>query len=122
MTIAQTDESTPRKQLRLWPGVLAAALLLLIRYVAPAIKPEAMMYGVIGGLALGLAVVVWWAFFSRAPRFERWGAVLLMIVGLVATRPILHESIAGGLMGMMFPVFALPLLSIAFVAAVVASR
>ncbi len=122
MTIAQTDEPTPRKQLRLWPGVLAAALLLLIRYVAPAIVPEAMMYGVMAGLVLGLAVVVWWAFFSRAPRSERWGAVLLMIAGLVATRPILHESISGGLMGMMFPVFALPLLSIAFVAAVVASR
>jgi outer membrane protein assembly factor BamB len=122
MTIEQTDASMPRKQLRLWPGVLAAALLLLIRYVAPAIVPETMMYGVIGGLVFGLAVVVWWAFFSRAPRSERLGAVLLMIVGLVATRPILHESISGGLMGMMFPLFALPILSIAFVAAVVASR
>jgi hypothetical protein len=24
-------------------------------------------------------IVVWWAFFSRAPRSERWGAVVLLV-------------------------------------------
>lgn len=32
MTIAQTNELTPRKPLRLWPGVVAAVLLLLVRF------------------------------------------------------------------------------------------
>src|SRR5215212_3983354 len=122
MTIAQGGGSIPRKPLRLWPGVLAAVLLLLVRFVLPAVAPETMMYAVIGGLACGLAVVVWWAFFSRAPRSERLGTILLMIVAMVATSRILHESIAGGMMGMMFPVYAIPLLSVALVASVVASR
>jgi outer membrane protein assembly factor BamB len=122
MTIAQAGESIPRKPLRLWPGVLAAVLLLLVRFVLPAVAPETVMYAVIGGLACGLVVVVWWAFFSRAPRSERLGTILLMIVAMVATSRILHESIAGGMMGLMFPVYAIPLLSVALVASVVASR
>ncbi|HEX5720753.1 MAG TPA: PQQ-binding-like beta-propeller repeat protein [Thermoanaerobaculia bacterium] len=122
MTIAQTDESTPRKPLRLWPGVLAAVLLVLLRFALPLIAPETMMYAVFGGLVCALVVIVWWAFFSRAPGSERWGAILLMIVALVATPLILHESIKGGMMGMMFPVHAIPILCLAFVASVVASR
>ena len=70
----------------------------------------------------GLAIVVWWAFFSRAPWFERWGAVVLMIVALAATSRILHESIATGMMGMMFLIYAIPVLSLAFVVWAVASR
>ena len=33
MTIAQTGERTPQKPLRLWPGVVAAVLLVLLRCV-----------------------------------------------------------------------------------------
>ena len=72
-----------------------------------------MAFGVLGGLVGGLAVVVWWLFFSRAPWSERLGAIVLMIVALVATRPLVHESIANGMMGMMFPIFAIPVLSLA---------
>ena len=81
-----------------------------------------MRFGVIGGLVGGLAVVVWWLFFSRAPWSERLGAVVLMIVALFATSRIVHESIATGAMGMLFPVLAIPVLSLAFVAWAVASR
>ncbi|MFC1650155.1 PQQ-binding-like beta-propeller repeat protein, partial [Candidatus Latescibacterota bacterium] len=69
----------------------------------------------------GLAIVVWWAFFSRAPRSERWGAVVLMIVAMVVTSRIIHESITG-MQGMMFFVYAIPFLSLAFVVWAVASR
>ncbi|HKI00474.1 MAG TPA: PQQ-binding-like beta-propeller repeat protein [Thermoanaerobaculia bacterium] len=65
---------------------------------------------------------MWWAFFSRAPRSERLGAVVLMIAALLATRFILHESIATGAMGMLFPMLAIPVLSLAFVAWAVVSR
>ena len=44
-----------------------------------------MALGMLGGVFGGLAIVVWWAFLSRAPRSDRWGAVVLMIVALVAT-------------------------------------
>ncbi len=122
MTTAQTDEPTLQKPLRLWPGVVIVVLLCLVRYVVPIFVPEAMIYGMLGGLAGGPAVVVWWAFFSRAPRSERWGAVILMIVAMLATSRILHESIATGAMGMLFPLYAIPVLSIAFVLWAVAGR
>ncbi len=94
----------------------------LARFGVPIFLPEATAFGVIGGLLGGLAVVVWWAFLSRAPRSERWGAVVLMIVALVATSRIIHESIATGMMGLMFVIYAIPVLSLAFVAWAVASR
>jgi outer membrane protein assembly factor BamB len=122
MTTAQTAETTPPKPLRLWPGVLAVGLQWLVRFGVPIVVPEALAFGVIGGLLGGLVVVVWWTFFSRAPWFERLGAVVLMIVTLVATPRILHESIATGMMGMMFVIYVIPVLSLAFVAWAVASR
>jgi outer membrane protein assembly factor BamB len=121
MTIAQTNEPTPLKPLRLWPGVLAG-LLLLVAFVVPIVVPEALIFGVIGGVFVGLAVVVWWAFFSRAPWSERLGAIVLMIVALATTSRIVHVSIRTGMMGMMFPVYAIPVLSLAFVAWAVASH
>ena len=119
---AQTDEPTRQKPLRLWPGVVAVMLQWLVRFGVPIVVPGAMAFGVIGGLFCGLAIVVWWAFFSRAPRSERWGAVVLMIVAMVATPRILHESIATGMMGMMFVIYAIPVLSLAFVVWAVVSR
>ena len=43
-----------------------------------------------------MLVLVWWLFFSRAPWSERVGAVVLMVVGLLAASRIVHQSIAGG--------------------------
>jgi len=45
-----------------------------------------------------------------------------MIVALAATPHILHESIATGMEGVTFPLFAIPVLSLAFVVWAVASR
>ena len=112
----------PRKPLRLWPGVVAAVLLLLVRFVVPIVVPGAGALGMLGGLAGGLAVVVWWLFFSRAPWSERVGAIVLMVVAVLATSRIVHESIANGMMGMMLPIYAIPVLSLALVAWAVASR
>ena len=122
MPIAKTNGPTSQTPLRLWPGVVTVVLQWLLRFGVPIVAPGAIGYGVFGGLLGGLAVVVWWAFFSRAPRSERWGAVVLTIVALVATKRILHESIATGMMGMMFVIYAIPVLSLAFVVWAVASR
>ena len=51
MPMAQTDPPTPRSPLRLWPGVVAAVLLLLARFVVPLALPDAGAVGVIGGVA-----------------------------------------------------------------------
>jgi hypothetical protein len=108
MTIAQTDEPTQRKPLRLWPGVVAAVLLVLARFVLPIVAPEAGDFGVLGALVAGLAIVVWWAFFSLAPRSERWGAVILMIVALFATSRFLHVFDCEGRYGDAVPYPGLP--------------
>jgi outer membrane protein assembly factor BamB len=106
----------------LWPGVVAVALQWLLRFVVPMVVPEAAMIAVLGGLAGGLLVVVWWLFFSRAPWLERVGAIVLMVVALLATKRIVHESIANGMMGMMLPIFAIPILSLALVVWAITSR
>src|ERR1043166_752658 len=120
--IAQTGAPTPRKPLRLWPGVVLAVLLLLVRYVVPVVAPALMLYGVLGGVVGALLIVVWWLFLSRARWFERLGAVALMIVGLFASSRVIDKSIAGGAMGMLFPIMAIPVLGLAFVAWAVATR
>jgi len=96
MTIDQTDELTPQKALRLWPGVVAVVLQWLVRFVVPVVVPGAVAVGVIGGLLGGLTIVAWWLFFNRAPWSERVGAIVLMGVALFATPRIVHESIATG--------------------------
>jgi len=116
------NDSMLQKTLRLWPGVVLLALQWFGRFLLPVFVPEALFYGVIGGVLTGLAIAVWWVFFSRASRLERWIAVPLMILGLVVTRLFLHESIRTAMMGMMFFIYAIPVLSLALVAWAVASR
>jgi outer membrane protein assembly factor BamB len=118
----RSAEPAAPKPLRLWPGVAVVVLQWLVRFGVPVVVPEAVPIGMMGGLAGGLAVVVWWVFFSRAPRSERWGAVVLMIGALLATPLIVHESIATGMMGVLFIIYATPVLSLAFVVWAVASR
>ena len=122
MTNAQTDEPMPLKPLRLWPGVVAVTLQWLAWFVVPFFVPEALLYGLLGGVLCGLAVVVWWLFFSRAPWSERLGAIVLMVVALIGTKRIVHESIAGGAMGYLLFGIAIPVLSLALVAWAVATR
>ena len=120
--ITQTNEQTQQQPLRLWPGVMIVALQWFGRFGLPIIAPETTEYGVMGGIFCGLAIMVWWAFFSRAPRPERWGAIALMIVAMIATSRIIHVSLATGAMGMLFPMSAIPVLSLAFVVWAVVSR
>jgi outer membrane protein assembly factor BamB len=123
MTTAQTDAPAVQKPLRVWPGVLAVTLQWLAGFVLPIVVPEARIYGMLGGFfGGGLAVLLWWLFFSRAPWVERVGAIVLMPVAAFATSRIVHASIANGMMGMMLPIFAIPVLSLALVCGAVASR
>ncbi|HEX5864165.1 MAG TPA: PQQ-binding-like beta-propeller repeat protein, partial [Casimicrobiaceae bacterium] len=122
MTIPQIDQPIPQKPLRLWPGVAAVVLQWLLWFVVPIVAPDAAMGAMLGAIACGLAVIVWWLFFSRAPWAERVGAIVLMVVAVVATKRVVHQSIANAMMGMMLPIYSIPVLSLALVAWAVASR
>jgi outer membrane protein assembly factor BamB len=119
---ARASVDKPQQSLRLWPGVVIVMLQWLMRFGIPVVFPEALMSAVLGCLIGGLAVVVWWVFFSRAHWSERVGAILLMIVGLAGTSSIVHQSIAAAGMGMLFYIFAIPVLCLAFVTWAVVSR
>ncbi len=122
MTTAQARNQHTSKPLRLWPGVVIVGLQWLFMFAVPLVEPGAVVFGVSAGFAGGFAVVAWWALFSRAPWSDRVGAIVLTGVALFATSRIVHASISTGMMGMMFFIYAIPLLCLAFVAAVVASR
>jgi outer membrane protein assembly factor BamB len=111
-----TPGGVPARRLRLWPGLVLAGLLLILKVPAPLITPDALPYAVLGGPLLALLIGLWWVFFSRAPWGERLGVILLIAAALLVTSRVLHVSIATGMMGYMFPVFAVPIAAIALVA------
>jgi len=120
MTNVQTDEPTRQKPLRIWPGVVAAVLLLLARFGLKAVVPgfKGFAWGAQGGLIGAVVIVVWWVFLSRAAWSERLGAIVLMIVGLGAAWLLKHES-----MGPFWLfTYAIPILCVTFVAWAVISR
>ena len=116
MTDPRAAEPALPFPLRFWPGVVVVVLQWLVRFALPVVVPEGLVVSLLGGLVGGLLVLVWWAFFSRAPRLEKWGGALLLIAAVAATPLILDKSVATAMMGFMFPVYAIPVLSLAFVA------
>ena len=122
MASTRITDASLRKPLRVWPGILIVLLQWLLRFALPVVYPDGTMVAVLAGIAGGLAIAVWWLLFSRAPWLERLGAIAVMMAALVVTRPLLHESIATGAMGILFFLLVIPVLSLAFVAWAVASR
>jgi outer membrane protein assembly factor BamB len=114
---------TGRKPLRLWPAVIIAIVQLLVMFVGPIVAPDAgLPVGMLGGVVGALAIVVWWVLFSRALWSERVGAIVLMIVAVLATRTVVHESIFGAGMGNLIFILPTPYLGLALVAWAVATR
>jgi len=122
MTTEPIVEPTPRKPLRLWPGVIAAVLLTLGWFVIPKIYPDAILYGMLGGFISVVAIAVWWLLFSRARWFERVSAIALIVLALYVTSHIIHISLQNGGMGYLFFVVAVPFMSLALVGWAAATR
>lgn len=122
MTTTQTEPPAPIPGLRLWPGVAIVALQWLLRFLLPTLMPDAMVVGILGGLAGGVFVVLWWLFLSRARLVERIGAVVLLAAGFMASWRGVDVSLATGAQGMLYPLLAVPVVSLAFVAWAVLTR
>jgi len=112
-----SKDGVPEKALRILPGILIVSIQWLLWFVLQKIftGPWLVAVSVFGGFLGGIAVLIWWTFFSRAPRFDRWNAVVLWILSLFVAYTFTDESITTGMQGMMFPAFAIPVLSLAFV-------
>ena len=121
MPIEQTDHSSRRKPLRLWPGIAFAALLVCFHLAVPLLGPAGPPLRFLGGLVGGLLILLWWLFFSRAPWSERIGAIALMAVATLVTSRFLHISIGDPGKGPLFPILAIPATSVALVAWAVAT-
>jgi outer membrane protein assembly factor BamB len=106
-----------------------AIVLVLMRYVAPLILPDVEVAGlslgliaIFGGMLSAVAIVLWWLLFSRARWFERVAVVALIVAVNVAMRPLVHESILGGMMGRMLHVYSIPILCLAIVVGALITR
>lgn len=117
-----TSTLPPPPALRVRLGVIIVILQWLPWLIIPLFAPDSFMIAVMAGAIGGLAVLVWWLFLSRAPWVERLSALVLIVAAVIATKRIVHPSIANGMMGLMLPIYSLPLLSLALVAWAVASR
>ena len=126
--ISKSHKTKVRKPLRVWPGVVLALLILALRFVAPAVGPEKIgqmpvsVIAAFGGLFASVAILLWWLVFSRAAWLERLAVFPLIAIALYVTYRLVHPSIAGGAMGFLLPVMALPVVSVALVAWAVGSR
>ena len=111
---------TPANPLRVWPGIVAVVLQWLARFGIKAVIPGIKGFGrgMMVSFVFTIALIVWWTFFSRASRKERFGALGLIVAALGATWLFRHES-------MWLPwllAYAIPFLSLAFVIWAVATR
>ena len=117
------NPSVSRKPLRLWPGVVLAVAVVFLRYVLTFFDPAQFVNGLIASLAGAALIALWWLLFSRAAWIERIGALVIPVIAFYAVRPLLDKSIVGGMMGMMFAIYAIPpVLAPAFVLWAVITR
>jgi outer membrane protein assembly factor BamB len=122
MTLTQEGVQNRGLQLRLWPGVAIVILQLLVRYGLPAVAPEQTMYGILALPVGGVAVLLWWLLFSRAPWVERVATLALIPLAMFGTYRMLDKSIATGAQTFLFYILAIPTVSIAFVVWAVATH
>ena len=122
MATTEIAIAPPRKPIRLWPGIIAVVLQWLGWFLLPEVLPQAAFIGMLAGVIGGLAILLWWLLFSRAPWVERIVAPLLIVGALILTKRVVHPSIAGGAMGMLLYVLAIPVFGLVLVAWAVLTR
>ena len=109
--------------LRIWPGVVIALVILVLRWMVPMMLPHLTILGILAGVGGFVLILLWWLLFSRAPWQERIAAPLLMAAAMAVTFWLAHESIATGMMDRLVFVYAVPTtLPLAFVAWAVLTR
>lgn len=103
------------RSIRLWPAVVIVAIQWFLRFILPIIYPEGLLFSVMGSLACGPLLLIWWLFFSRVRWSERIGGIALVVAIMWLASLFLHESVSTAAMGLMYAMFAVPTVSLAFV-------
>jgi outer membrane protein assembly factor BamB len=113
---------TPSPRLRLTPGIVLATVLALSWFVVPLLMPDWAIFGMFGAVGCGLLILLWWLFLSRAPWMDRLAIIALMVAAVGITSLFVHRSISNGMMGMMLPVYSVPVLGFGLVAGAAIAR
>jgi len=122
MPSAEIEEPARQKSLRLWPGVALVVLQWLVRFGLPLVLPDRVALAVLSTVGIGVAIFLWWIFFSRAVWWERGLGLLLTVAAFAATKPLLDPSLATAGQGFFFYIYAIPVVSSALVVWAVATR
>jgi outer membrane protein assembly factor BamB len=118
-----SDMPTPRKPLRLWPGVAIAIVQLLVMIGGPVVARDSEIpVGLLGAMAGALLIFLWWLLLSRARWTERVGAAAVIIGAIFVARAIAHHSMVGAGQGMLMYFLPLPFFALALVAWAAAAR
>lgn len=104
-------------RLRLWPGFVAAGLLLFCLTVPLKLNPEspkAFMPLMFGSMAAYTGMAVWWLFASRAPIRDRWLGLAIVLGGIgIGMGFAYHPSLQFELGGMAMLLFVTPAILVA---------
>ena len=118
-----SDNSTPRKPIRLWPGIAIAIVQLLVMVGGPIVARDSEIpVGLLGAMAGALLIFLWWLLFSRAPWTERVGAAAMIAAAIFVAKAIAHHSMVGAGQGMLMYFLPLPFFALALVAWAAAAR
>jgi outer membrane protein assembly factor BamB len=108
------SEKNP-KPLRVLPGIVLVIILWVFRYGLPVVFPSALVVAVLGSIAICLLILIWWLAFSRVPPLERWVGAALLLVAMISTRQFVDVSLQTSGQGMLYYIYALPVLCLALV-------
>ncbi|MBY0495062.1 MAG: PQQ-like beta-propeller repeat protein [Cyanobacteria bacterium] len=118
-----TIHGSARTPLRLWPGIALVVMQMIAFIVVPLLTPDAEVpYGMLGGVAASLLIWLWWLLFSRAWWLERLGAIALLVIAIIGSKPLVDQSIAGAGQGLLMYGLGIVPTAVALVAWAVLTR
>ena len=103
------------RPLRIWPALAIVGIQIAGVALAPYLFEDAMLAGIGAVVGGALLIVLWWLFLSRAPWLERLGAIALIVVLALLTKPVSDISIAGAGQGFLVYIMTAPLLAFGLV-------
>jgi len=109
--------ASKEKSYRVRPAIIIVAIQWMLWLILPLLFPgdTASMIKVFGGMLGGVAILIWWLFFSRIPIAWRWAGFALMILSVFALTRWADPSIATGYQGIMLFNYVVPTLSLGLV-------